>query len=100
MVLRRGRIGTSNPKPHKTHSFASVPLIPKFASEGPRVPANFGIGTLAMTAYDWLALVVVVICLLLSAFFAGSETALTASSRARMHRLEKQGNRRAALVNG
>jgi Mg2+/Co2+ transporter CorB len=52
-----------------------------------------------MTAYDWLALLVVVICLLLSAFFAGSETALTASSRARMHRLEKQGNRRAALVN-
>jgi Mg2+/Co2+ transporter CorB len=52
-----------------------------------------------MTAYDWLALAVVVICLLLSAFFAGSETALTASSRASMHRLEKQGNRRAALVN-
>src|SRR5207244_11029765 len=52
-----------------------------------------------MTAYDWLALVAVLSCLLLSAFFAGSETALTASSRARMHRLEKQGNRRAALVN-
>jgi Mg2+/Co2+ transporter CorB len=52
-----------------------------------------------MTAYDWLALVVVLICLLLSFFFAGSETALTASSRASMHRLEKQGNRRAALVN-
>jgi Mg2+/Co2+ transporter CorB len=52
-----------------------------------------------MSTYDWVALGVVVICLLLSAFFAGSETALTASSRARMHRLEKQGNRRAALVN-
>jgi Mg2+/Co2+ transporter CorB len=52
-----------------------------------------------MTAYDWFALVVVLICVLLSAFFAGSETALTASSRASMHRLEKQGNRRAALVN-
>jgi Mg2+/Co2+ transporter CorB len=52
-----------------------------------------------MTTYDWFALVVVVICVLLSAFFAGSETALTASSRASMHRLEKQGNRRAALVN-
>ncbi len=36
------------------------------------------------------------VCLLLSAFFAGSETALTASSRASMARLEKQGNRRAA----
>jgi Mg2+/Co2+ transporter CorB len=52
-----------------------------------------------MSSSDWLALAVVVICLLLSAFFAGSETALTASSRARMHRLEKLGNRRAALVN-
>ena len=34
-----------------------------------------------------------------SAFFAGSETALTASSRASMARLEKQGNKRAAIVN-
>ena len=52
-----------------------------------------------MTAYDWFAIAVVLVCILLSAFFAGSETALTASSRAAMHRLEKQGNRRAALVN-
>ena len=42
---------------------------------------------------------IVAILLLLSAFFAGSETALTASSRASMARLEKQGNRGAALVN-
>src|SRR6266581_9549729 len=52
-----------------------------------------------MTTEDWLALAIVLFCLLLSAFFAGSETALTASSRASMHRLEKQGNRRAAIVN-
>jgi len=52
-----------------------------------------------MTTKDWLSLVVVLICLLLSAFFAGSETALTASSRASMARLEKQGNRRAGVVN-
>ena len=52
-----------------------------------------------MTPYDWLALLFVLICLLLSAFFACSETALTASSRASMHRLEKNGNARAALVN-
>src|SRR5262249_13144209 len=52
-----------------------------------------------MTAYDWFALVAVPICILLSAFFAGSETALTASSRASMHRLEKQGSRGAAIVN-
>src|SRR4029078_13403831 len=51
-----------------------------------------------MTTNDWLSLVVVLICLLLSAFFSGSETALTASSRASMSRLEKHGNRRAAIV--
>jgi len=52
-----------------------------------------------MTANDWLSLGVVLLCLLLSAFFAGSETALTASSRASMARLEKHGNKRAAIVN-
>ena len=43
--------------------------------------------------HDWLSLVIVLVCLLLSAFFAGSETALTASSRASMARLEKHGNK-------
>jgi len=52
-----------------------------------------------MTTNDWFSLGVVFICLLLSAFFAGSETALTASSRASMARLEKHGNRSAAIVN-
>ena len=52
-----------------------------------------------MTGTDWLSLVIVLICLLLSAFFAGSETALTASSRASMTRLEKHGSKQAALVN-
>src|SRR5262245_39213704 len=52
-----------------------------------------------MTAYDWLSFLIVLICLLLSAFFSGSETALTASSRASMTRLEKHGNRRAGIVN-
>ena len=37
--------------------------------------------------------------LLISAFFSGSETALTATSRARMHKLESDGNRRARTVN-
>lgn len=36
---------------------------------------------------------------MLSAFFSGSETALTAASSVRMHSLEKEGNRRAKLVN-
>jgi len=37
--------------------------------------------------------------ILVSAFFSGSETALTATSRARMHELERRGDRRAATVN-
>jgi len=37
--------------------------------------------------------------LVLSAFFSGSETALTAASRARMHTLERQGDARAGVVN-
>ncbi|MEM0905770.1 MAG: HlyC/CorC family transporter [Pseudomonadota bacterium] len=40
----------------------------------------------------------IVVLLAMSAFFSGSETALTAASRARMHRLEKQGSRRAAIA--
>lgn len=34
-----------------------------------------------------------------SAFFSGSETAMTAASRARMHTLENDGNKRARVVN-
>jgi len=52
-----------------------------------------------MTVYDWLTVAAVVICLLMSAFYSASETALTASSRAAMMRLEKQGNRDARIVN-
>jgi Mg2+/Co2+ transporter CorB len=52
-----------------------------------------------MTSADWFILLAVFVCLLLSAFFSGSETALTASSRASMLRLEKQGNRSASIVN-
>lgn len=47
----------------------------------------------------WLAIAIIVFCIGLAAFFAASETALTAASRARMHALEKAGDRRAALVN-
>src|ERR1700686_1464847 len=52
-----------------------------------------------MSASDWFAIAIVLICLLFSAAFAGSETALTASSRATMLQLAKQGDRRAAVVN-
>jgi Mg2+/Co2+ transporter CorB len=52
-----------------------------------------------MTLEDWFSIAIVLICVILSAFFAGSETALTAASRASMHRLEREGNGQAALVN-
>ncbi len=44
----------------------------------------------------WLAGIVVL--LILSAFFSGSETALTGASRPRIHQLAEQGNRRADMV--
>ncbi|MBD8909176.1 HlyC/CorC family transporter [Methylorubrum zatmanii] len=47
----------------------------------------------------WFAAGIVLIALILSAFFAGAETAFTAASRARMLSLESAGNRRATLVN-
>lgn len=43
--------------------------------------------------------IAIILLLLLSAFFSGSETALTAASRVRMHQREKDGNARAAIVN-
>ncbi len=46
-----------------------------------------------------LVLGAIVILLLLSAFFSGSETALTSVSRPRLHHLERRGNQRARLVN-
>jgi len=42
---------------------------------------------------------IITVLLLLSAFFSGSETALTAVSRLRMHERERQGDQRAARVN-
>ena len=44
------------------------------------------------------SLAAIFVLLLLSAFFSGSETALTAASRARMHVLSREGNHRARLV--
>ncbi|MBT5897829.1 MAG: DUF21 domain-containing protein, partial [Rhodospirillaceae bacterium] len=45
------------------------------------------------------SIVGVVVLLVLSALFSGTETALTAVSRARMHQLERRGVRRAGRVN-
>ena len=53
----------------------------------------------AMTWYNLLTIGAIVVLLVLSGFFSGSETALTAASRARMHQLEQEGNARAGIVN-
>jgi Mg2+/Co2+ transporter CorB len=47
----------------------------------------------------WLAALIVIFCLVMSAFFSAGETAFTAASRARMLALEKSGDVRAKLVN-
>jgi len=47
----------------------------------------------------WWPIPSILLLICMSAFFSGSETALTAVSRARMLTLEKEGNPRAAIVN-
>ena len=47
----------------------------------------------------WLNAIGIFFLMLCSAFFSSSETALTATSQARMHAAEKEGSHRAALVN-
>jgi Mg2+/Co2+ transporter CorB len=47
----------------------------------------------------WLSALAVLILLCVSAFSSMSETAITASSRARMHALESAGDKRAGVVN-
>src|ERR1700758_4952014 len=47
---------------------------------------------------DWITFSIVLLCLLVSAFFSASETALTGASRASMLRLSKQGNSEATVV--
>ena len=51
-----------------------------------------------MTATLWLLLFIVLLLVAISAFFSGSETALTAASRARLMSYEKNGDARAGIV--
>ena len=51
-----------------------------------------------MSTIDWLTLFTVIVCLFLAFFFSGTETSLTASSRATMLRLSKDGNQNAKIV--
>ncbi len=53
-----------------------------------------------MTTALWMIFTIIVILIFLSAFFSGSETALTAASKARLHSLEKSGDKRARIVTG
>ncbi|CDM59489.1 MULTISPECIES: HlyC/CorC family transporter [Rhizobium] len=55
-------------------------------------------GTLAFLSASWPEIVSIVALVLMSAFFSGSETALTAVSRSRIHTLEANGEERAGLV--
>ncbi len=52
-----------------------------------------------MISYFAMAAAGIVVLLLISGFFSGSETALTAVSRGLMHQLEKEGSRSARNVN-
>ncbi len=53
-----------------------------------------------MQTDTWLIVASVAILLLLSAFFSGSETAMTAASRARIAHMARQGDRRALILKG
>lgn len=46
----------------------------------------------------WISAGVILLMLVISAFFSASETALTATSRARIHELARRGSRRAVMV--
>ena len=52
-----------------------------------------------MSTAFWIMCTGIAACVVFSAFFASSETALTAASRARMHSLENAGNANARMVN-
>jgi len=46
----------------------------------------------------WLSILAIIVLLCLSGFFSGSETGLTAASRARIHHLARSGDKRALIV--
>ena len=53
----------------------------------------------ALVEQYWMIALAILALIGASAFFSGSETALTAASRARMHTMESNGDARAGLVN-
>lgn len=71
-----------------------APLQDTATAAAAQLPPGGLLGNEFMTELLLFAVLVVV-----SAFFSGAETALTAASRARMHTLENDGSKRAKLVN-
>lgn len=51
-----------------------------------------------MSLTFWVTLIGIALLLFISAFFSGSETALTATSRAKIHQLARNGSSRASIV--
>ncbi len=51
-----------------------------------------------MTQDMWVSMAVVVVLIIISAFFSGAETGLTAASRARLTEMERRGSKRAGIV--
>jgi Mg2+/Co2+ transporter CorB len=54
---------------------------------------------LALLSQHWVSFVSILALIVVSGFFSGSETALTAASKARMHTLAGNGEKRAVIVN-
>ena len=52
-----------------------------------------------MTAEIWITVGIILVLIVLSFLFSGTETGMTAVSRARLHTLESNGDKRAGLVN-
>ena len=59
---------------------------------------NLPFSDIEISQSDWYALAAVGLLLLMSAFFSGSETGMTAASRARLTEMERQGSTRAGIV--
>jgi len=51
-----------------------------------------------MTQDMWVSMAVVAVLIVISAFFSGAETGLTAASRARLTEVERRGSKRAGIV--
>ena len=58
-----------------------------------KVPSKMDMSTATLDATFWMTAGVILFLLVLSGFFSGSETALTAASRGKLHSLADKGNK-------